>query len=663
MTSSETLADLRRRILAGYPVLLLQTYEEERWENEIAELALELERGLVTWSATGGPQPPLAASPEPPSPLAFLRQIPNYPADHLFLLKDLHPYLTDPAVVRQIRDLLATLRSQGKTLLLMSPVDDLPTELAKDVAVVELPLPGPDEIRSELQTLLQSAGEIVVRPSPRQEDHLVKAVLGLTMVEARNAFAQVLHGCEEINDDVYAHLVAEKRQMVQGSNLLEFFDLEEGIGDIGGLDGLKEWILQRSEAFTADAQTRGVSNPKGVLLAGVQGCGKSLSAKAIARILGFPLVRMDLGNLLESSRGSSEQNLRDVLRLMEMISPSVLWLEEIDKAFAGITDEAQQTDATLARILGRFLTWLQEHTQPVFVVATANNVACLPPEMLRRGRFDELFFVDLPNYDERKSIFEIHLSKRGWKPEKFDVAQLASDTEGYSGAEIEQVVNSAIIESFAQNRMLAQSDLNDSRERTVPLSVTMEDEIFTLREWARGRCRPATSDHRVMRVMEEEERRGEAPAEVQEEIPKWVQLAEHGQLQAAVVEHVRRYDNVTWRQMLSDFQPYIETQGEYGLVLRADPKIVLWTRMSRELADAVAGYIDGKRLYLHPATINHYPADSRPHLPVLDSLPEERVNNPAWIPTMFRLLPPAGGSGKFAHVARIRLGKPAQSGS
>jgi predicted AAA+ superfamily ATPase len=670
MTAAETLADLSRRILAGYPVLLLRTYEEQRWEEEIAELALDLERGLVTWSVTSGPQPSLttdsdeggpasgAASAPRLEPVTFLNQIPEYPSGHLFLLKDLHPYLADPAVVRKIRDLLPQLREQQKTLLLMSPVEDVPTELAKDVSVLELPLPGPDEIRGELQSLLSDpVNGITLQPTPRQEDRLVKAVLGLTMVEARNAFAQVLRGREQIDDDVCADLVAEKRHMVQGSNLLEFFDLEEGIDDIGGLDGLKEWILQRSEAFTADAQTRGVANPKGVLLAGVQGCGKSLSAKAIARILGFPLVRMDLGNLLESSRGSSEQNLRDVLRLMEMIAPSVLWLEEIDKAFAGFTDEAS-TDATLSRLLGRFLTWLQEHDQPVFVVATANNVHALPPELLRRGRFDELFFVDLPNYEERKAIFSIHLSRRGWKTEKFDVEQLASETEGYSGAEIEQIVNSAVIESYAQNRMLTQKDLHESRERTVPLSVTMEDEIFSLREWARGRCRPATTDHRVIQVMEEEERRGEAPAAEEQETPKWVQLAEHGQLQAAVVEHVRYHDNVTWRQLLEDFSRHTSTQGEFGLVLRADPKIVLWTRMSREMADVLSGYINGKRLYLHPAPENYYPAESRPRLPVIDALPENRVEKPVWIPTLFRLLPPVEGSGKFAHVVRIRLGKP-----
>ncbi len=656
MATADTLEELRRRILGGYPLLVLQTYEEQRWANEIADLALELERGIVEWSATSGPQPPLSADQLPDGTLSFLEQILSYPTEHLFLLKDLHPYLNDPAIVRKIRDMLPRLVEQKKTLLLLSPVDDVPLELTKDCAILELPLPGPDEVRGILQHLLKEKNSIPT-PNNKQEDHLIKAVLGLTAIEARNAFAQALLGREMINDEVYAALVREKRQMVQGSNLLEFFDLEEGISDIGGLEGLKEWIAQRAEAFSTDAQAQGISNPKGVLLAGIQGCGKSLSAKAIARLLGFPLVRMDLGTLLESTRGSSEQNLRDVLRLMETIAPSVLWLEEIDKAFAGFTDEAG-TDATMARILGRFLTWLQEHKEPVFVVATANNVASLPPEMLRRGRFDELFFVDLPNYYERKAIFEIHLSKRGWKPEKFDTDHLSNTTEGYSGAEIEQIVNSSIIEAFALNRMPTMKDLNDARERTVPLSVTMEDEIFHLREWARTRCRPATIDNRVMQVMEAEERRGEAPEPEKLAIPKWVQLAEHGQLQAAVCEHVRYYDHVTWDKLVHDFSNYTETSGEYGLVLRSDPKIVIWTRLSRDLADTLSEYIAGKRLYLHPVTLEEYYQNvSHPALPVISRLPEDRIDRPVWMPTTFRLLPPSTGSGRFGKVARIKLGK------
>lgn len=657
MNTAEILEDLSRRIQSGYPILLLQTYEEVRWENKIAELALEIERGVVSWSLTSGPNPPVGES-SSKSVIDFLKAIiDDYPEDHIFILKDLHRLFDDFAVIRKLRDLIPQLPSQRKTILIMAPVDELPIELLKDVALIELPLPGPDEIRELLQGLLHDfPEELSVTPTVKEEDHLVKAVLGLTYEEARKAMHQSLRERDIITPDVYAQLVREKRRMVQGSNLLEFFDLDEGLEDIGGLNGLKEWISQRAEAFSTDAQERGISNPKGVLLAGVQGCGKSLSAKAIARLLGFPLVRMDLGNLLESSRGTSEQNLRDVLRLMETIAPSVLWLEEIDKAFAGLADEAQN-DATVSRILGRFLTWLQEHTAPVFVVATANNVASLPPELLRRGRFDELFFVDLPNYEERQSIFQIHLSKRGWKPEKFALDELAEETDGYSGAEIETIINSAIIESYAMQRVLSQTDLLEARERTVPLSITMEDEIFNLREWARTRCRAATVDHRVIRVMEEEERSGEAPLPEEEGRQKWMELAEYGQIGPAISEFIRFYDHVQWDHLLHSLSDHIEVSGHYGLVLRSDPKIVLWNRMSREFVDVIAEYIAGKRIYLHLADLNQYREEVRLHLPVIEELPEERISSPVWLPTKFRRLPPAEGSGRFGRVARIKMTK------
>jgi len=658
MTTAEAIDDLRSRILSQYAILILQTYEEERWEDELAELALEIEQGLVLWSATSGPQPALGANGERPEPLTFLEQIADYPEEHLFLLKDLHPYLNDPKVVRKLRDMIPQLQRQRKTLLLIGPVDHVPLELVKDVSIVELPLPGLEEMRIELNdamAVMHAESEL----TPRQEEHMLNAVLGLTAKEARKAYARALQGRDVIDDEVYAALVAEKRHMVQGSDLLEFFDLDEGLGDIGGLEGLKEWIQQRSDAFSVDARERGISNPKGVLLVGVQGCGKSLSAKAIARLLGFPLVRMDLSTLLEATRGSSEQNLRDVLKVMETIAPSVLWMEEIDKAFAGFDEEAS-TDATMSRIFGRFLTWLQEHEEPVFVVATANNVSHLPPELLRRGRFDELFFVDLPNYYERKAIFEIHLQRRGRKPEKYDVEELATLTEGYSGAEIEQIVNSAIIESYGQKRMLSQEDMLEAKDLTVPLSVTMEDKIFELREWARTRCRPATPDSRVMQVMEEEERRGEtstadgAGAAISH---RWMELAEHGLLDAALVEYVRYRESAPFNRLETDFAQFMETSGEFGLVLKHDPKAVLWTRMSRELADLISKFLQGKRLYLHPCPATVYDSGRKLTLPPLESLPDERLDKPAWLPATLKLIPSAEGSARYSRIARIRMGK------
>lgn len=659
MTTAEALDDLRSRILSGYPILMLRTFEEQRWEAELAILALEMERGLVTWSSTSGPQPPPSASGGQTDAILFLNEIAEYPPEHLFLLKDLHPHLRDARVVRKLRDILPQLRAERKTLLLSGPVDELPLELQKDVSVVELPLPGIAELRQELTAVLdERENGARFEIDEKQIEHLLNSVLGLTAQEASKAFARALQGREEVNDEVYAALVAEKRHMVQGSQLLEFFELEESVDDIGGLEGLKEWIAQRSEAFSVEARERGIGNPKGVLLVGVQGCGKSLSAKAIARLLGFPLVRLDLSNLLEATRGSSEQNLRDVLHTMETIAPSVLWMEEIDKAFAGFDDEAA-TDATLSRILGRFLTWLQEHREPVFVVATANNVSHLPPELLRRGRFDELFFVDLPNFEERQAIFGIHLKRRGWKPEKFDVDQLAETTDGFSGAEIETIVNSAVIESYSRGRLLAQQDLLESRDVTVPLSVTMEDKIFQLREWARTRCRPATIDSRLRQVMEQESRRGETQvADGAGVVPthKWKELAEHGLIDSALVELVRLHDALPLNKLESELAACMTTSGDYGLALKGNTNVVLWTRISRELADLVTRFIDGKRLYLYPASADAYGQGRKLSLPVLESPPEDKLGRPAWLPTTLRLIPSGQGT-KLSRITRLRMGR------
>jgi len=661
MTTTDIFEDLRLRILSGYPLLVLQTFEEQRWERALNDLASNVDRGLVVWSATAGLMPPPAErSAEETGPLAMLEQIEAYPPQHLFLLKDLHPFLSDPRVVRKLRDMIPGLVADGKTLLLLGPVDEVPLELLKDVTVLELPLPTVDELRNELETVLQSDPELRRLEIDRaQEDHLVQAVLGLTAVEARRAFARALLNCETVDDNVYAALVTEKRRMVQGSDLLEFFELDEGLNDVGGLEGLKEWLEQRAQAFSSDASTRGISTPKGILLAGVQGCGKSLTARAVARLLGFPLVRLDFSNLLESTRGTSEQNLREVLRVMETIAPSVLWLEEIDKAFAGFDDEASD-DPTMSRIVGRFLTWLQEHEAPVFVVATANNVWSLPPELLRRGRFDELFFVDLPNYHERKDIFSIHLSKRGWKPEKYDVPALAEVTEGFSGAEIETIVNSAIIEAYSGQRMLSQQDLEDAREVTVPLSVTMEDQIFELREWARSRCRPATPENRVARIMEEEERRGEqnvADGSGSSQTPYWQQLAEHGQTADALVEYVKFRDHVSFDRLIEDFSEYAAMEGTFGLVLRSAPRAVIWTRISRELADLISDYVARKRLFLHPVDASTYEGRRHPSLEPISELPDEPMSRPAWLPMVLRAVPFPGGSVKFGTLARIRLGR------
>lgn len=665
MTTSQALDRIRSRILSNYTLLFLKTWEEGRWEAEMASVALEIERGLVVWTATDGPQPPSGNGAEKRGdPLGFLDSIEAYPPEHLFLLKDFHPYLRDPKVVRKLRDLTAKLSQQKKTLLFMGPVVEIPIDLQKEAFEFDMPLPGIEEMRSELASALEqleAAGEKFPEMPPEFEEKLVKAVLGLTAREARKALLLALTGREQLDDEVFKALVSEKRHLVQGSDLLEFYDLDEGVKDVGGLEVLKDWLTQRADAFSERAREQGIPMPKGVLLLGIQGCGKSLTARATARLLSFPLVRLDVANLLSSDRGSSERNMRDVLRLMESIAPAVLWLDEVEKGFAGVGDEGGKGggDATMARIVGGFLTWMESRKAAVFVVATANSVANLPPEMLRRGRFDELFFVDLPNYHERKNIFAIHLTKRGWKPEKYDLETLANKTEGYSGAEIEQIVVSAMIDAYGQGRVLAQEDLEKSKEQSVPLSVTMEEKVFQLREWASSRCRRATSDSRVTQMLEEEQRH--VPIDDEEEPAKdqWKELAEAGQLNAAVVEYLRRCEAAPFPTLQDDFAPFLETAGDQGLALRADPNVVLWSGMSQELVELLSTLISQRRIYVHPAASDTYKTLGKAlKLPVVEELDESKQARPVWMPAAMNLLPATGGSAsRFARVARIKFRK------
>lgn len=670
MSASEALDSLRSRILSDFTLLFLDTWEERRWEKELSILAEEMERGFVVWSVTEGPRPPLedVDGDSGTDPLKFLDQIVSYPANRLFLLKDFHPYLSDPRVVRKLRDLTAVLAAEGKAVLLIGPQPEIPLELRKESLKIPLPLPGLEELRVELASVLDERCRktgATLEVSAAQEEKLLKAILGLTAGEARKALARALLDRDELDDEVYSLLVSEKKHMVQGSEMLEFQELKEGVADVGGLEGLKDWIRRRADAFTERAREHGIPAPKGVLLLGVQGCGKSLTARAVAKLLSFPLVRLDVATLLSSDLGMSEKNMRDVLTLMEMICPAVLWLDEIEKGFAGSSGEGG-SDATMVRIMGRFLTWMQENPSPVFVIATANSVTGLPPEMLRRGRFDELFFIDLPNYHERIDICNIHLAKRDWVPENFAVKTLAEKTEGFSGAEIEQIVVAAMVETFASGGVLTDADLEKARDETVPLSVTMEEKIFELREWARPRCRPATPDSRVLQMLEAEQREqgqnedvafGE-DADLGDSEDEWVVLAEQGRLDAAVVEYIRQYDRATFAQLQQAFADHVETEGEQGLALRSDPNIVLFLGMSRELAGVLAKLISAQKLYLHPTRKDEYPAEGgMARLPALEELPENRISRPAWLPVCVSDIAPEGGSSNLTRVARMKLSK------
>lgn len=649
---TDSINDIRDRLQAGESLLFLQTDDEPRWIEALSNFAHSQGKRLVVWSLSEGLHCETAGShPDLQDPVAFLDAIPTLPENTIVLAKDLHHFVSDAPVIRRLLD--QSQRISATPLLIMGPEFELPNSLAKATTLMHMPLPDFQEVEDCLrEAMARQPEEISI--SEDYSQRMIKAVIGLSLHQARRAFNRVLAGRTDLGEEAMTQLVAEKKQLLQGSDLLEFHDLDETADDIGGLNELKDWITRRAKAFSPEAQKKQVGQPKGVLLLGVQGCGKSLSARVIARQLSFPLIRLDFGNLLHAGRGTSEQNLREVLRMMDSIAPAVLWIEELDKGFAGLESESGDKDAALMRMFGLFLTWMQEHKSPIFVVATANAIESLPPELLRRGRFDELFFIDLPNFHERKHIYQIHLSKRNCDPAEFDLEELADKTEGYSGSEIEQIVNSAVIDAFTRDRTPNQKDILDTADSIVPLSITMEEKIFNLREWARSRCRPATPDSRVFRMIEDEHRKGELVKEEDEFPDPWIEHLQAGDLSRGVLEFVRTSDFVVFSKLQNELSKTIEVKGNSCLVLESDTNCVVWQGLEKELAEGIAKYINSKRLFLNPVEVSYYQKLGKVlKLPVLRELREKRLPREVWFPCVLRIMPPQEGSGRLRSVTVI----------
>jgi SpoVK/Ycf46/Vps4 family AAA+-type ATPase len=341
-----------------------------------------------------------------------------------------------------------------------------------------------EEVRELKQVKIELNGE--------GRDKLLQAALGLTLGEAENVFAKIIVKEQRLSGDDLAEVFAEKQQIIRKSGLLEYYAANEDFGSVGGLAILKDWLNKRVVAFTAQAQAFGLPPPKGILLLGVQGCGKSLCAKAISRLWQLPLLRFDMGRMFGSLVGSSEENVRRAIAVAESIAPAILWVDEIDKAFVGSQSSGVTDGGTTARVFGTFLTWLSEKSAPVFVVATANDVSQLPPELLRKGRLDEIFYVDLPSEEERTEIFRIHLAKRGRKPEEFDLDALVAASPEFSGAEIEEAIISALYDAFYEKGELNTSYVVAALAQTVPLAKTMVEKVTAQRDWANGRARNAS---------------------------------------------------------------------------------------------------------------------------------------------------------------------------
>ncbi len=487
-------------IRARYPLLWVVTAEEQRAVAEIEALAKLQRKRILLWSGTVGVVNPALPEREDATkrdPLLLLRTILEDKEPCLWVLRDFHPFLKDPQIVRRLREVAIGLQASNKTVIILSPVLKIPPELEKEVSVVDFGLPTAEQLQAMidgvLETLRQS-DQFSIALDKRQRTRLTQACLGLTVNEAQNAVAKAIVQADGVLDGRAVEAVsAEKQQIIRKSGLLEFYDNVEQMENVGGLDILKEWLRKRVRAFGDEARAFGLPEPKGILLVGVQGCGKSLIARSVANAWRLPLLRLDVGRLFASLVGSSEENLRNAIKVAESIAPVVLWVDEIEKGFSGVGSSNMSDAGTAARVFGSFITWLQEKQKPVFVIATANDVSQLPPELVRKGRFDEIFFVDLPTANERSDIWRIHLLKRNRDPKQFDLTTLAMASEGLSGAEIEQAVIAGLYEAFDKNRPLEMSDLLDVLQETVPLSQMMQEEIDRLRAWARQRARLAST--------------------------------------------------------------------------------------------------------------------------------------------------------------------------
>ena len=483
---------------ACYPIIYLPTNEEERAEKAIA-LATEnvSKRNVYTWDFVNGyqenPNNTGFGKRNPVQALEFITKMPKS-AGGIFVLRDFQRFLDDIAVSRQLRNLARELKSQPKNIIIIAPQVSIPEELTEVITVVDFALPSVAEIKTEIERLISATGQNL----PEQLlDELVRAAQGLSLERIRRVLTKAIASNGKLESEDVELILEEKRQSIRQTQILDYYPATEQISDIGGLDNLKSWLLRRGGAFSEQARAYGLPNPRGLLLVGIQGTGKSLTAKAIAHHWHLPLLRLDVGRLFAGLVGESESRTRQTIELAEALSPCILWIDEIDKGFGGL--DGKGDSGTTSRVFGTFITWLAEKKTPVFVVATANNIRALPPEMLRKGRFDEIFFVGLPSESERQAIFQVHLAKlRPHNLGNYDVKRLAYETPDFSGAEIEQTIIEAMHIGFSQQRDFTTDDILEAASQIIPLAKTAQEQIEFLQKWvAAGKARLASKNNNL----------------------------------------------------------------------------------------------------------------------------------------------------------------------
>jgi hypothetical protein len=497
--SSATVHDLKTLILSFQPVVAIDSVEDERVDSLVRAVADELRLPLFQWSTTrgltrvGGESYATFGTSDP---LGVLKHLETLTVEAVFHLRDLAVHLQRPELQRAFLDAATKFAKTRATMILSGVSNELPAAVGHTVVHLHLQLPGREDLRALIGTVVAamkaSGRPVSVDLSPADLDALALAMSGLTLNQARQALAYAALADGRLSLEDAGRIIERKAQLIQDGGLLEFYAASDNAFEIGGFDRFRGWLDQARVGFQPEARALNLNPPRGVLLVGVQGCGKSLAAKIIARQWRMPLLKLDAGRLLDKFIGESEKNFRRALDMAESMAPAVLWIDEIEKGFAVGSSDA---DGGLGRrLLGSFLTWLQEHKSPVFVAATANDLSALPPELMRKGRFDEIFFVDLPDLAERAEILRIHLRLRNQDPSRFDLRALGAACEGFSGAELEQAVVASLYRTLYEKRTLDTTLLLSMLKATVPLSVSRREDIGALRAYASGRFVPVKGD-------------------------------------------------------------------------------------------------------------------------------------------------------------------------
>lgn len=554
---SDTLDRLKILINSSTPILVMETSEEMRAVNMVRSACAELKMATFEWSIADGLQrsgsgtaveaqkssqahadqgvwTPVRTSAQPRSvispgsneaerltrsvmsamgseqsaaaasgsiyntrePVQALANMESMTVEAVFILKDFHRHMDDPVVVRRLRDVGQKFSTNRRTVIITAPEITVPAELTTLVEYFDLPLPDRDRLHDiihDTYTRLSKTYTLKLQLDSAGVDAMSANLRGLTEEEAERAISQALVTRYALCPETITDVLEAKKQLLRHSGMLEFIETSANMSAVGGLENLKHWLEQRRGAWEDSAQDFGLEPPHGVVILGVQGCGKSLCARAVAGEWKLPLVKFDTSAVYDKYIGETEKRIRKVFQVAEGLAPCVLWIDELEKVFAGSGPDSASADAGVSsRLLASFLSWMQDRKSPVFVAATCNNVTVLPPELIRKGRFDELFFVDLPNQAERRQIFSIQLARRKRNPADFDLDKVSAAARGYSGAEIDAAVQGALYAAYSEKKPLSTESLGAALAQTVPLSTTRAEEITALRDWARTRAVPAS---------------------------------------------------------------------------------------------------------------------------------------------------------------------------